>query len=76
VSMSDECLLRKTNSDPGVPCDGAGCTFWQEIGVSPGGEPGCAIQRFGLLDADNEALSAWLLTVKMRVERVTQDGCE
>lgn len=69
-----ECKLRAANGQPGVPCDEERCTYWRvvdhlDLGVRP--SDGCAIQFFDLLEGGDSAKTAWLLSVKERVERLS-----
>ena len=71
--MAGECLLRAANGTPGTACDEERCAFWESIGMTHGEGPACAVQRFGLLDADDKALAAWLLSVKERVAGLSEE---
>ena len=68
-----ECDLRAANGMPHDTCDGAACPFWravEQLGDATG--EGCAIKHYELLGDKNVA--AWLLTVKQRMDRETQDA--
>jgi hypothetical protein len=66
--MNDTCRLRSTSGESPSPCDGGACVFWRALHhVGAETADGCAIQHFELL-GDHE-LTAWLLSVKERIER-------
>ena len=66
--MSDEICRLHATKNVIRHCDEAECVFWRaldHLGYQETGE-GCAIQHFELLGDD--ALVAWLLSVKERVD--------
>ena len=56
-------------------CDEADCVFWRVAGHLDLVETpnGCAIEYFELLGEDGSEVSAWLLSVKERVETELMD---
>lgn len=65
--MTDECDLKAAHGVHGQACDGSDCPFWRVVGhVNNVSGDGCAIKHFELLG--DEATSAWLLSVKQRIE--------
>jgi len=76
-----ECLLRKANGLPDFRCEEERCTFWRlveqaDLPTEPEWD-GCAIQHYSLLD-DGGPVAAWLLSVKERLEGVSDEtvACE
>jgi hypothetical protein len=71
-----ECLLRKANGRPDSECQEVRCTFWRFVEQADlPAEPewmGCAIQHFALLEG-GEPVAAWLLSVKERLEGVSEE---
>lgn len=70
----DECELRRANDVVAVHCDREECLYWrvlehvdEHVDEHDGPREGCAIQHFSLLD-DGHEMTAWLLSVKLRVE--------
>lgn len=65
------CELKAANGLGDVPCDEWRCTYWRlvdHLGVELDDRQGCAIQYFRLLEGEDSAVAAWLLSVKERVE--------
>jgi len=64
--MSD-CTLRAANGVEFAHCDQEKCVFWSALEhLDSGAGEGCAIEHYQLLADDS--MSAWLLSVKVRVE--------
>jgi hypothetical protein len=69
----ESCELRESNGRPDEPCDGSACVFWRAVeqaGIEPG--EGCAIRHYQLLG--DERVSAWLLSVKERMELLRDEA--
>jgi len=67
--MSDCCELRQAIGVQ-ADCDGEACLYWRAVGHLglSDQEAGCAIQNLGMLEGGNDAVAAWLHSVKLRVE--------
>lgn len=64
----DDCQLRAAHGIHHVACDEERCIYWRVLEhLDSGKGEGCAIKHHHLLE--NDEVSAWLLSVKERVER-------
>lgn len=72
--MAETCKLHQLHGVDDHLCDGETCLYWRVLShLSEGdAEGGCGIQEYELLG--DSRVAAWLLSVKQRIENVTDGG--